>query len=242
MFGGSFSDSAWSAGFRRGWTTLASFALETLAIMLVLFIPLLSTERLSPLRVVRGPAVPFAIPEKPSPLPPKSAGHAPTTAKGPALIAPSSISSSLAISRATSLPLPLGLADTGTRMGSADHPDGGVWGSIGVEAGNVVPPSPKPVPHAERQSLMMEGYLLDRVNPVYPELARIARIQGPVRLRALISKEGRIENLRVLSGQPLLVEAALQAVRRWRYRPYLLNGEKVEVETEVTVNFVLSAR
>jgi protein TonB len=71
-------------------------------------------------------------------------------------------------------------------------------------------------------------------------MARQARVQGQVVLRAMISREGTIENLQVLSGHPMLVRAAVDAVRQWRYRPYVLNGEPVEVETEVKVNFVLS--
>lgn len=86
----------------------------------------------------------------------------------------------------------------------------------------------------------MEGNLIHRVQPEYPQLARQARIQGTVVLRAIISREGRIENLQVLSGHPLLVPAALDAVRQWRYRPYSLNDEPVEVETQITVNFTLT--
>ena len=86
----------------------------------------------------------------------------------------------------------------------------------------------------------MEGNLIHRVQPEYPQLARQARIQGTVVLRAVISREGRIENLQVLSGHPLLVPAALDAVRQWRYRPYSLNEQPVEVETQITVNFTLT--
>ena len=86
----------------------------------------------------------------------------------------------------------------------------------------------------------MEGNLIYRVQPAYPPLARSARIQGTVQLRAIISRTGTIENLQVMSGHPMLVGAAIDAVRQWRYRPYLLNGEPVEVETQVTVNFSLS--
>jgi protein TonB len=78
------------------------------------------------------------------------------------------------------------------------------------------------------------------VQPVYPPLARNARIQGPVVLAAVISKAGTIENLRVLSGHPMLVAAAIDAVSQWRYRPYILNSEPIEVETQITVNFMLS--
>jgi protein TonB len=87
---------------------------------------------------------------------------------------------------------------------------------------------------------MMEGMLIRRVQPVYPTPARNARIQGKVLLQAIISREGKIEQLQVISGHPMLVSAALDAVRQWRYRPYVLNGEAVDVETQVTVNFVLS--
>ena len=69
---------------------------------------------------------------------------------------------------------------------------------------------------------------------------RSARIQGPVVLAAVISKAGTIEHLQVLSGHPMLVNAALDAVSQWRYRPYVLNGEVIEVETQITVNFKLN--
>jgi protein TonB len=87
---------------------------------------------------------------------------------------------------------------------------------------------------------MMEGNLIYRVQPQYPALARQARVQGIVVLRAMISREGKIENLQVVSGPPLLVKSAINAVLQWRYRPYYLNNEPVEVETQVTVNFTLS--
>jgi protein TonB len=87
---------------------------------------------------------------------------------------------------------------------------------------------------------MMEGNIILRIQPNYPSIAKQARIQGEVLLRAMISRDGTIENLQVLSGHPMLASAAVEAVRQWRYRPYVLNGEPEEVETEVTVKFVLS--
>jgi len=87
---------------------------------------------------------------------------------------------------------------------------------------------------------MMEGNLIYRVQPQYPPLARQARVQGIVVLRAVISRDGKIENLQVIGGHPLLVKSAMDAVRQWRYRPYYLNNEPVEVETQVTVNFTLT--
>jgi protein TonB len=75
--------------------------------------------------------------------------------------------------------------------------------------------------------------------PVYPPLARMARIQGTVVLQAILSRDGTIQDLKVLSGHPLLVQAALDAVRTWRYQPTLLNSEPVEVLTEIDVKFTL---
>ena len=86
---------------------------------------------------------------------------------------------------------------------------------------------------------MLEGNLIRRVQPVYPPLARGARIQGQVVLAAVISKAGTIDDLRVVSGHPMLVRAAIDAVSQWRYRPYILNHEPIEVETQITVNFFL---
>jgi TonB family protein len=82
--------------------------------------------------------------------------------------------------------------------------------------------------------------VITKVAPVYPPLARQARIQGQVILRVHISKSGDIENLQLVSGHPMLAPAAIEAVKQWKYRPYLLNGEPVKVETNVTVNFTLA--
>jgi periplasmic protein TonB len=85
-----------------------------------------------------------------------------------------------------------------------------------------------------------EGMLLQKVTPRYPPIAQASHTQGTVVLQAVISKNGMIENLRVLSGSPMLTQAALDAVSQWRYRPYLLNGEPVAVETTINVVFRLS--
>jgi protein TonB len=86
-----------------------------------------------------------------------------------------------------------------------------------------------------------QGMVLRRVQPSYPQMAKIARVQGAVVLAAIIGKDGTIQNLHVVStASPLLNQAAIDAVKQWRYRPYILNGEPVEVDTTVTVNFTLS--
>jgi periplasmic protein TonB len=86
-------------------------------------------------------------------------------------------------------------------------------------------------------SQLDEGQLVNRVEPVYPHIAAISGIQGQVKLHAIIARDGKIQSLNVISGHPLLAHAALEAVEQWRYRPYVLNGERVEVETFITVNF-----
>ena len=84
------------------------------------------------------------------------------------------------------------------------------------------------------------GLLIRKVQPAYPPLARQARIQGQVLLQAQISKDGSIENLQLISGHPMLAPAAIEAVKQWRYKPYMLNGEPEAVDTQVVVNFTLS--
>jgi TonB family protein len=85
-----------------------------------------------------------------------------------------------------------------------------------------------------------QGLLVSKVQPTYPALARQARVQGTVVLQALIGKDGAVQSLTVTSGHPMLIQAALDAVKQWRYRPYLLNGEPVLVQTTINVNFQLS--
>jgi len=81
--------------------------------------------------------------------------------------------------------------------------------------------------------------LINAPKPEYPTLAKVARVQGTVRLEAIIGADGRVQNLQVISGHPMLVKAALDAVALWLYQPTLLNGEPVEVQTEINVNFIL---
>ena len=102
-------------------------------------------------------------------------------------------------------------------------------------------PSPKLRPARQRiGGQVAEANLIRKVQPVYPPLAKSARVQGTVEFTAIISKEGNIENLHLVRGHPLLVNAAKEAVLQWKYRPTLLNGQPVEVITDIIVNFTLS--
>jgi protein TonB len=98
--------------------------------------------------------------------------------------------------------------------------------------------APQAAPHVS--SGVMAGLLVSKVFPVYPPMARAMRVAGRVALQATISRAGTIENLRVASGPALLQQAAIDAVKQWRYRPYLLNGEPVEVETTINVDFTMN--
>ncbi len=115
---------------------------------------------------------------------------------------------------------------------------GGVIGGIVSSTANI----PRQViPQRVRVSTgVATGLLIRKVTPNYPQLAKQARIQGTVVLQAEISKDGTIQNLQLISGHPMLAPAAIEAVKQWRYKPYLLNGEPVAVETQVVVNFSLS--
>jgi protein TonB len=116
---------------------------------------------------------------------------------------------------------------------------GGILGGLGTgPAPKVQAATPKKVAVS---SGVMAGNRIGGENPTYPAIAKAARIQGTVVLQATISKNGTIENLRVIGGPPMLQSAATEAVRGWRYKPYLLNGEPVEVETQVNVVFSLGS-
>jgi protein TonB len=116
---------------------------------------------------------------------------------------------------------------------------GGVIGSVLSSTPVAVPKIATPQ-RVRVSAGVTQGLLVKRVQPAYPPLARQARIQGTVVLQAQISKAGDIENLQLISGHPMLAPAAIEAVKQWKYRPYLLNGEPVEVETQVQVNFTLA--
>ena len=136
------------------------------------------------------------------------------------------------------------LDDAGNGLDQGSGPPGiGPYVPGGGENGpHVAPPrEPEPVrPIRQKVSEgVMEGALIQRVEPVYPVIARTMRLSGIVRLRAVIATDGSVQHLEVLSGNEILSRAARQAVEQWRYRPTLLNGVPVEVETYITVTFLL---
>jgi len=129
--------------------------------------------------------------------------------------------------------------DFGTRLppGVSDNPGG--FGSRPTPIAPARPPV-APVRIIHRSEKLEEGQLVQRVIPQYPQIARIARVSGTVELLVLIGQDGRVKSIEVLSGSPMLAASAKAGVEQWRYRPAILDGHAVEVETRVTVHFVLN--
>jgi protein TonB len=229
-------ESTWDRSARRGWTTLASFGFQAMALSLLLLMPLIWIQGPPKLQWFESPQI---LTPPPAPAPPSGERRTTqsTNLSGTHIMQPPTIPPTIAILNEQPVASAPNI-DEGGVPGGTGKSRSGVFNSIGP-AVEVAPPPPVST-HPLRISHWAEGNLIYRVQPIYPPLARQARVQGAVELRAIISKSGTIENLAVLRGHPMLVPAAINAVRQWRYRPYLLNGEPIEVETEITVNFVLS--
>lgn len=217
----------------RRWTAIASFTAQAAVVGAALVYPLLCPQKLS--EAFRHPRilVPMSLGEVRTASTAQSSGRSGRRAS----VTP------VFVGRGPSLrPQTEGVRDTGFEAppgipGGVGTPEG-VFSGIGRYAfrPTLAPPTRTRI---VRLSSMSEGMLVHRIEPRYPTPAIIARIEGPVKIQAIISRDGNIKQAEVLSGNPLLVGAALEAIRQWRYRPYILNGEPVEVETQITVNFVL---
>ena len=162
------------------------------------------------------------------------------------LMAPKVIPKEIAVIKEEELPPPsTGSVVGGVPGGVPGGTPGGIMGGIIGAVPTAAPPPPVEKKVATPQRIRVGGNvqaanLIRRVQPVYPALAKQARIQGTVRFTAIIGKDGTIQNLQMVSGHPLLIEAARSAVSQWQYKPTLLNGEPVEVVTQIDVNFTLS--
>lgn len=226
-----FSDLAVAHGVPvRRWTAVVSFSLQAAMVAAALIYPLLRLEPLPPLpHPVSLPVFGVLTPVRPQ----TTVAHG----GGPAITAPIVVSHSGISFRPAANPWQGG---NPAEAPVIDFGPGPVGPSLPVP-GSYVPPMPT-VPHPVqnvRTSVMMEGNLVRKVEPLYPSMAKQLHVQGAVIIKAWISRDGLIEREQIESGHPLLVSAALDAVRQWRYRPYYLNHEPVEVETEITMNFVL---
>jgi len=240
LFADSLLDTSWAARARRGWTTLTSFGVQVLAIGLLLLLPLWKTVGLPTSRTVSTPVILGRHSAEPAHgSQPAHASTSPSSTTVARFVAPGRIPTHVVTGPddASSAP-PSEISGSLDTIGDGD-PNGP---PLAIIAGNypvVVPAAPAPPVRQFRKSNMLDGSLIRQVQPVYPFPAKAAHVQGTVVLAATISKAGTIENLQVRSGHPLLVGAAIEAVRQWRYRPYILNGKVIEVETEIRVNFTL---
>jgi protein TonB len=244
MFEDSLIESGGKLKTKRGWTSLLSFSIQVGIILVMILIPLIFTEALP-----RTQLMTFLVAPPPPPPPPPPAAapvhvvkQVQTDIINGELRTPTKIPKKIEMIKEDEAPPPA-MATTGVVGGV---PGGVPGGSMGGVIGSVLSSTPTVAPkiatpqRVRVSSGVVSGLLLRKVNPTYPPLARQARIQGVVVLQAQISKNGDIENLQLLSGHPMLAPAAIEAVKQWKYKPYLLNGEPVEVDTQVQVNFTLA--
>jgi periplasmic protein TonB len=227
----------------KPWTVILSGVVQATLLAVLILIPLIYTEALP-----KASLATLLIAPPPPPPPPPPPAATPIVKVKPQvhlmdagkLVAPKVIPKEVKIIKEE--------AEQPDAMGAMGGVPGGVpGGQMGGVIGGVIggvggaPPPPKPTQQRIRQGgAVQAAMLVNRVQPQYPPLARQTRISGTVRLHAIISKDGSVQQLEVLSGHPLLVQAALDAVRQWKYRPTTLNGEPVEVDTTIDVIFSLN--
>src|SRR4051812_7722899 len=243
MFEDSLMESGGKLKTKQGWTTALSFILQTAMIGVMILIPLIYTEALPKQQLMT-----FLVAPPPPPPPPPPAAAAIKVVKqiqteldNGQLRTPTKIPEKVKMITEDEPPPPAsGIAGV---VGGV--PGGTPGGQMGGVIGGIISSTPVSVPKvATPQRVRVSGgvtagNLIYGPKPPYPQIARTARIQGAVVLHALISKQGTIENLQVVSGHPMLTQSAMEAVRQWKYKPYFLNGEPVEVDTTITVNFTL---
>jgi periplasmic protein TonB len=243
MFEDSLLESGGRLKTKRGRTTTFAILLEIGLIGFMVLLPLIFTEALPKQQLMTFLVAPPPPPPPPPPAaaPVKIVRQIQTDIVNGALRTPTKIPQKIQMIKEDEAPP--AMASSGVVGGV---PGGIPGGQMGGVIGGIISSTPVAVPKVATpqrvrvSSGVSTGLLVRKVTPTYPPLARQARIQGTVVLRAVISKDGSIEGLTLVSGHPMLVQSALEAVKQWKYRPYLLNGEPVEVDTEVQVNFTLA--
>jgi protein TonB len=239
MFSQSFVELSGVDRRRRRWTQMSSLLVQSLIVAFLVILPLWFIDILPAQQLAT-----FLIAPPPPPPPPPPAAPTMKATKvvseviNGELVAPNKIPKKVKNITEEESPAPMTGVIGGVEGGVPGGSVGGVIGSLlsaTPHTANV--PIAVPKQRIRVSTGVSEGLLYHRVEPVYPPIAQRARIEGSVELKAIISKEGTIEGLQRMTGHPLLVAAAMDAVRQWRYRPYMLNGEPLEVETTVMVNF-----
>jgi len=241
MFEDSLIESGGRLKTKRGPWMLFSTLLQIFILGILILIPLIYTDALP-----RQQLMTFLVAPPPPPPPPPPPAAAPVVKvvkiqsdlENGRLKTPTKIPEKVQMIKEEDAPVMTGGLLGGVPGGVPGGSMGGVIGGI-VGSASALPKVAAPQRVRVSQGVST-GLLIRKVQPNYPPLAKAARIQGHVLLHAEISKEGTIQNLQLVSGHPMLAPAAIEAVKQWRYRPYLLNGEPVAVETEVDVNFSLT--
>jgi protein TonB len=235
----------------KGWTVLVSFMGQIALIVVLIVIPMIYFDALPKSQLTSflvAPPPPPPPPPPPAAAPPKVIKVIPRQFDAGRLMAPKAVPKEIAMIKEEELPPPsaggvVGGVPGGIPGGAAGGVIGGIIGSVPTAA---PPPPPPPVAKPVTPQRIRVGgnvqnaKLVRQPKPIYPPLAKQARISGHVMLNAIIGKDGTIHELTVASGHPLLVPAAMEAVKQWVYQPTLLNGEPVEVVTQIDVNFTLS--
>jgi periplasmic protein TonB len=240
MFEDSLIESGNKLKTKRLSTTVLSFFGQFGLIGILILIPLIYTDALPKTQLMT-----FLVAPPPPPPPPPPPAAAPKVVKiqseviNGQLRTPTKIPDKVQMIKEEEAPPDLGGVSGGVPGGVPGGSAGGVMGSI-LSSTNVAVPKVATPQRVRVSTGVATGLLIKKVTPNYPQLAKQARIQGTVILQAEISKDGTIQNLQLISGHPMLAPAAIEAVKQWRYKPYLLNGEPVAVETQVQVNFSLS--
>jgi protein TonB len=243
MFEDSLVESGGKLKSKQGATTALSFFLQILLIGVLVLLPLVFTEALPKQQLMTFLVAP---PPPPPPPPPPAATPEIKVVKriseldNGELRTPTKIPKKIQMIKEEDTPPPQTAGVVGGVPGGV--PGGAAGGVLGSIIGGTPTAVPKvATPQRVRVSQgVSQGLLIHQVKPAYPPLARQARIQGTVVLQAVIGKDGNIQNLKVVSGHPMLAPAALEAVKQWKYKPYYLNGEPVEVDTTINVNFTLA--
>jgi periplasmic protein TonB len=243
MFEDSLLESGGRLKTKRGRTTTFAIFLEIILIGVMVLMPLIFTEALPKQQLMTFLVAPPPPPPPPPPAaaPVKIVHQIQTDIVNGALRTPTKIPQKIQMIKEDEAPPQMAAAGVvgGVPGGIPGGQMGGVLGGI-INSGTVAVPKVATPQRVRVSAGVTSGLLIRKVNPTYPPLARQARISGTVVLRAVISKDGSIENLSLVSGHPMLAPAAIDAVKQWKYKPYLLNGEPVEVDTEVQVNFTLA--
>ena len=237
MFEDCLIESAGKIKTKTKYTTALSLMIQMTIIGVLVLIPLIYTEALPAKTLLSGLVAP---PPPPPPPPPPAAvvivKKIQSDIVDGALRTPTKIPNKVKVVVEEEAPQPaLSGAMGGVPGGVPGGTGGGVLGGV-LSAANMPPPRVAPS-KLKISSGVATGNLLAPIRIIYPPIAKAAHVYGTVVIQATISKQGTIENLRVLSGPALLIQAAVDAVKQARYRPFLLNGEPTEVETTVTVNY-----